>query len=349
MLNIKISIPGFSDKLNISQFVGNTQNIGFGCKFYINDSTLRETDYWFVIDDLQLQQETVYVAKEKIYFITAEIVHEKGYYDSPRAKTFLDQFSKIISPYDIYRENAKYDLTFLPWMINANHGPSIYESSIRDINWFNENHVINKSKLISVFCSDQQLTVDHRLRLKFVEAIKIHFGETLDWFGNGINPLPRKWDGIAPYKYHIVLENQAQNNVITEKLYDCFLGMAYPIYYGAPNVNEFFNPRSMTQIDIMDYNGSIRKIEEVIHDDRWKQRFPLLVESKSRVLNDHNIFKRIAEISINAELTSSNMLKQSTSLRSLNHLSPKSFVEKLFTRSGLLLQHFSQNLLNLGA
>ena len=348
MLNIKISIPSFSDKINIAQFVGNTQNIGFGCKFYINDPTLQEADYWFVIDDLRLQEETVCINKEKVYFVSAEVVYEKGYFDDPRSTAFLDQFSNIITCHDIYRENTKYDIPFLNWMISANHGPSIFGISTRDINWFKENNSINKTKTISVFCSNQDETVDHRLRLKFVSAIKKHFGDTLDWYGNGINPLPEKWGGIAPYKYHIVIENQSRNNIITEKLFDCFLGMAYPIYYGAPNANEFFDPNSFTQIDIMDYNGSIRKIEEVIKEDRWEKKLPLLIESKNRVLYDYNLFKRLAEVSINAELTSSNKTKQNISLRSLNHVSPKSFGEKLATRSGILLQHFSNKLLKLG-
>jgi hypothetical protein len=349
MIKIKVTIPKFSNNINISQFVGNDQNIGFGCKFHVNDPTLYEADYWFVIEDLKLQEESVYVNTECVYFISAEVVHEKGYYDSPRMNAFLNQFSNIITCHDIYRQNTRYDVPFLPWMINANHGDSVFESSTRDINWLKESHAINKTKTISVICSNQLLTADHRLRFKFVNAMKKHFGETLDWFGNGINPLPKKWDGIAPYKYHVVIENQSRNNVITEKLYDSFLGMAYPIYYGAPNINNFFNSNSLTQIDIMDFSGSIRVIEDVLKEEKWERHRSTLIESKYRVLSEYNIFKRLAEIAKDAELSSTKTAKQNVSLRSSNHLTPKSFVEKLATRSGILIQRFANKLFEIGA
>jgi hypothetical protein len=348
MLKIKISIPGFADNINISQFVGNDKNIGFDCQFFINNSTLQEADYWFVIENLNRQEDAVCIHEENIYFLSAEVVHEKGYYDTKRLLAFLDQFNHIITCHDIYSRKTKYDLPFLPWMINANHGSSIFGVSTRDFKWFNENNVIDKTKKISVICSDQKLTIDHRLRFKFVTALKKHFGEELDWYGNGINPLPEKWYGIAPYKYHIVIENQSRNNIITEKLYDSFLGMAYPIYYGAPNINKFFDPKSMTQIDIMDLHGSIKKIEEVLKDDKWEEKRSLLIESKQRVLNDYHLFKRIAEISKSSQLYSSKKNKQKISLRSINYLSPKSFGEKLITRTGLIISRISNKLLEMG-
>ncbi len=346
-MKIKISIPGFPDKLNISQFVGNNKNIGFDCKFYINDSTLNDADYWFVIEDLQCKEEEVYVHEENVYFISAEVVHDKGYYDTPRLSAFLNQFSKIITCHDIYRENAKYDLPFLPWMINANHGHSIFESSTRDLNWFVNNNLIEKTKKISVFCSDQQLTSDHRMRFKFVNTIKKHFGDVLDWYGNGINPLSEKWYGIAPYKYHIVIENQSRNNIVTEKLYDSFLGMAYPIYYGAPNISKFFDPKSLTQIDIMDLYGSINEIEKVMKEDKWENSQSLLIESKFKVLNEFNLFKRIAEVSRTSGLSSSKKVKKKIRLFSLNYLTLNSFSKKLANRTGLILQNFSNKLLRI--
>ena len=134
------------------------------------------------------------------------------------------------------------------------------------------------------------------MRLKFVKALKKHFGDALDWFGNGIQPLEQKWDGIAPYKYHLVLENQLRIDVITEKLYDSFLGLAYPIYYGAPNVGDYFDPKSMATINILDLHGSIKKIEQILTADPYQAALPALVESKNRVLTKCNLFERIVDL-----------------------------------------------------
>ena len=35
-----------------------------------------------------------------------------------------------------------------------------------------------------------------------------------------------------------------KNNLISEKLYDSYLGLAFPIYFGAPNSGEYFPKNS---------------------------------------------------------------------------------------------------------
>ncbi len=342
MLNIKLSIPGFSDKLNISQFVGNNQNVGFGCKFYINDSDHGDIDYWFVIEDLQRQEECAWVNRQNIFFVSAEVAHARHYYDIYRMKLFLDQFGVIYTCHDIYRENSYSEIPFLPWMINANHGASIFSHSERDVDWLKFNNNMSKSKTISVFCSTQQLTPDHRLRLKFVKEIKNYFGDLLDWYGNGINPLKQKWDGIAPYKYHIVLENQSRNNIITEKLFDSFLGLAFPIYYGAPNVNKYFNSKSLAQIDIVDLKGSIKIIEELLDGNVSELMSGEIIESRNKVLFEFNLFNRIAMKAWEQENRGIDRPKVNVCLHSANSIVRRTLSARAAGRTGIFLKHISE-------
>jgi len=296
MLKVKVSIPGFDNNLDISQYVGNDDGIWDGCKFYVNDPDVREVDFWFVVDDLQCPVERVRVNPDCVYYLTAEVVYDVGHFDVYYRSKYLDQFSQIISCHDIYRDNARNELPFLSWMINANHGSSLFSKSVRDVGWLNALTNLEKIKELSVFCSDKAITADHRLRLKFVTALKDYFGDRLDWFGNGINALPEKWDGIAPYKYHIVLENKVAHDVITEKLYDSYLGLAFPIYSGAPNVGEYFSRDSYLEINIRDLWGSIRRIEEVLKAEEWKNNYSALLKSKNLVLNQYNPYARMARI-----------------------------------------------------
>ena len=46
---------------------------------------------------------------------------------------------------------------------------------------------------------------------------------------------------LYPYQYSIIIENAKHVNWCTEKLIDCLLSRAIPIYYGAPNVGEYFD------------------------------------------------------------------------------------------------------------
>ena len=296
MIKVKLSFPGFDHNIDISQFTKNNDNIFDDCEFYINRDDIQDADFWFCVEGVRGTQEVCSVRRDRIIFLTAEVGWPRFYYDNVLKQNFLKQFSKIYTCHDIYADTVRYDLPFLPWMINANHGSSIFEKNNRDYNYFKRLTELPKTKLLSVFCSTQTWTEGHRMRLKFVKELKKHFGDNLDWFGNGFNQIQQKWDGIAPYKYHIVLENQSRNNVLTEKLYDSYLGLAYPIYHGAPNIGDYFDLNGLTTIDICDLNGSIKIIEDVINKDTYEKSLPLLLSSKDLVLDKYNFFSRIAKI-----------------------------------------------------
>jgi hypothetical protein len=205
MLNIKITIPGFKNDLNISQFTGNDNNIINGCRFYVNTSDLLEFDSWFVIENLYSDSETSLVPKNNVFFLTAETLWKENWWLKASKKKYLDQFSKIFTHYDTYHNEIKCP-PFVPWMINANHGDSIFGKHERDLNYFISQNHLEKTKNLSIICSDKTFTEDHKQRFNFATKIKEHFQEDVDWFGNGVNAIEEKWEGISQYKYHIALE-----------------------------------------------------------------------------------------------------------------------------------------------
>jgi hypothetical protein len=223
-------------------------------------------------------------------------------------------------------------------MINANHGDSINAEHYRDYNYLSKLTSLDKTEQVSVICSNRAATEAHRQRIRFVESLKNHFKDRLEWFGNGINPLEQKWDGIAPYKYHIALENQSNNNVITEKLYDAFLGLSYPIYHGAPNVFDYFSNKSMTSINIKDLKSSITVIEELIESNTWEKSLKHIVESKNKCLNELNMYHRMAEICIGSKLDLNNTIKANVKLEPIfTPYQPRKFLyglSNLITRAG---------------
>jgi hypothetical protein len=302
MIKIKLSIPGQGENLSLSQFLGNKNNEFRNFKFFVNDSSIDEVDFWFVIDDLNKNKDKVKVAPERVFFLTAEQVFETGHYNKLGKQNFLDQFYYIFSSYDIFRENVDYELPFLTWMINANHGSSIFSNSKRDFNFFYNLKSIEKSKKISVFCSNKIISANHLLRYNFVKKCKDYFGDSLDWFGNGVKPMKEKWDGIAPYKFHLALENQSRHNIISEKLYDSYLGLAFPIYWGAPNAGEYFSKESFYPIEIRNWKNSIDSIEKLLVNNFYEEKIPVLIKSKNDVLLKYNPFLRMIKIITNFDL-----------------------------------------------
>jgi hypothetical protein len=74
------------------------------------------------------------------------------------------------------------------------------------------------------------------------------------------------------------------------------LGLSVPIYYGAPNIAEYFNENSLHTIDINNAAKSIEIIEDIINTDQYEQTLNYLIESKNKVLTQYNLVNRIVNI-----------------------------------------------------
>lgn len=142
------------------------------------------------------------------------------------------------------------------------------------------------------------------MRLAFVESLKSHFKDKLDWFGNGINPTADKWKALETYRYTITLENQQADNVITEKLYDAFLAHCYPLYWGAPNAHVYFESSGFSHLNIRDLNGSILLIEEALDSRIAEEAANAVSENRCKVLNELNMFSRLSAIAVDIARTS---------------------------------------------
>jgi hypothetical protein len=132
-----------------------------------------------------------------------------------------------------------------------------------------------------------------RQRLDFLEKIrsKIPF----DLFGRGFRPIEDKWDGLAPYRYSLAIENFRGLYYWTEKLADCFLCWTMPIYCGCENVDDYFPPESMIRIDINDPD-IVKRLPDIIESDLWLKRRDAIAEARDLCLNRYQFFPHIADL-----------------------------------------------------
>ena len=296
MLNVKVSSRGSGRALNISQFTGNDRNEWQGCRFVLNEDCERP-DVWIVSEDVEDWDTQAYVSPRSVVFVSAETSWKSFFYESdPGAHRFLDQFAWIYTCHGVYRRNVTASLPFLPWMVNANHGPSISAPHARDVTFFKSLNNVEKTQEISVICSNQTLTPGHQMRLRLVRALKEHFGERLTWFGNGVNPIGEKWQGLAPFRYTIAIENHVAWNVATEKIWDPFLSLTLPFYGGAPNLGDSIPLGAFVPIDVKDLNGTIATIEATLAEDPYEERLEDLQLARAEVLGPLNLYSRLAAI-----------------------------------------------------
>jgi len=115
-----------------------------------------------------------------------------------------------------------------------------------DMTWAPE-----KSAVISMITSNMSTTAGHRFRLRLARLLHRHqsgvaiFGRDIPW-----GPfLPNRRDGLAPYQFSIVVENCRKPNYFSEKLVDCFVTRTVPLYWGCPNIAEFYDLRGLLTFD----------------------------------------------------------------------------------------------------
>jgi len=339
MIKIKLSIPGCSSvdindfKSAIAKFIPGSKNNIADYQFFVN-TEIKEADFWFIIDDTSLDTEECLISKNRIFFLSAEVPFVIDYFNSEK---FLSQFSKTYSPHAIFDTNNIASLPFLPFMINATYGESIWSYDDKyNFDYLRGLDQIEKTKNMSIVFSNKgssasEFTFWHKARYNFCIKLKEHFKDKIDFYGQGHNPISSKVDAIFPYKYHICLENQSLYNVMTEKLYDSFLGLSHPIYFGAPNASDYFDERSFSQINIFDFKSSIDVIGSLIEDDsKYDKSRQYLVDSKNKYLDEYSTFPRIAKICNSIIKCNEVSNKEMVTISSRNSFCEKKKVKKSF-------------------
>lgn len=262
-----------------------------GYRFHINED-VKEADFWVVYSKGRRITETCYCSPKNTLFVTGE--PKTVYHYAPG---FIKQFARVLSVQpEIKHPNMRLCQPAQPWHLGKISPRSVEGKEVGSNIIYTQDYdsLLNsnpeKKKLISIITSNKCFTKGHKDRIVFATALKEHYGDDLDLYGHGFNDFDDKWDVVAPYKYHICIENSSFPHYWTEKLSDSYLGNAYPIYYGAPNIGEYFSSDSFTQIDILDIEKSIKIIDEVIARNLADKNSDAIIEAKRKVLGEYNLF-----------------------------------------------------------
>lgn len=265
----------------------NNDGVWEDCVYVLNDPH-GTADWLVVVDQPPAGLSTRVPWERRILFVTEppECVRYPLYY--------RNQFGIIVGGvnYDDYRGRLLKQQSALPW----HYGIDRWDVSRQPMLWRELAASKDKSKVLSVICSDKQSTPQQRLRFAFVKRLQQRLGGRVDVFGKNVVDFADKADVISPYRYHIVLENNTIDHFWTEKLADAFLGDSYPIFAGCRNAGEYFDPNSFSSIDVANADKAIDKIEEIIRLDKWTECIDAVRDSRRRVMHEHNIFACVRRI-----------------------------------------------------
>ena len=125
------------------------------------------------------------------------------------------------------------------------------------------------------------------------------FHTSLKAFLGATNPLPNgEKESLFYSTFHVCIENQSVKHYFTEKLIDSFLTYTLPIYWGCPNIGEYFNLDGMIIVDSID--DLIPRLNNLTLD-YYNDRMDAIIENRKIAETYANYSERIQSV-INEKL-----------------------------------------------
>lgn len=158
--------------------------------------------------------------------------------------------------------------------------------------FFKSGKIYPKNKLVSIIASSKVLCKEHEFRQEIIQKYT-NYG--VDHFGRGFNEIEDKLDGLKDYCFSFAMENATYSNMFTEKITDCFMTGTIPIYYGMPNIGDFFNKDG---IIILDENFDINDLTVELYRSKKAAVLDNFKRAKKLLCAEDFIFKQFIEPTI---------------------------------------------------
>lgn len=154
----------------------------------------------------------------------------------------------------------------------------------------------SKTRMCSLIASGKRSEEGHVLRHETVEWVRAE-GLDVDVMGRGYQPFKAKPDGLAPYRYSVVIENVRERNYFTEKLIDALMCRTVPIYWGCPNIADFMDTSGMILCETGD---DIRRVVRELSEPDYAKRLPALEAVRDKAAYYGDFHGRVARAVLDA-------------------------------------------------
>jgi hypothetical protein len=249
---------------------------------FVVDEPVERCDYWIVCDGLS-RPETVDCPPGRTYLVTWEPpTGVRPEYD----RRFVGQFAHVLTCHPGLRSSRVVrGLQGHPWFVGRTYD-ELSSATLPE-----------KTVPLVIITSAKAFSRGHRERIAFALTLKERFGEDAQLVGRGIADFVDKWDVLAPARYTVAAENAVFDDWITEKLPDCYLAGAFPLYHGAPNAADYFPSASFARIDVRDVDGATGILEKLLADEgHYDRSREALMLARRTYLDELQLFPLLTEL-----------------------------------------------------
>lgn len=154
---------------------------------------------------------------------------------------------------------------------------------------FKELAVMEKKFELSFICGHKNYTQGHKLRHTLFEKFK-HIEIPVKKYYTTEEP---KEICFRNSMFHLAVENTRNQNYFTDKIVDAFLTNTIPIYWGCPNIGDFFDERGMI---ILDSEEDFVSLVNNLTEEDYYSRKKYMEDNYIRAIHYAEVFMRINSI-----------------------------------------------------
>ena len=149
--------------------------------------------------------------------------------------------------------------------------------------------------MLSHIVSKQDWARGHKLRYIVAKAIEGKYD--VDMWGSAVKPFKTKLQPLKDYMFSITIMNCKHKDYFTETLVDTFRCGTIPIFWGCPNVGDYFNTDGML---IFKTGPELISILDKLSPQLYKNKLPYVKENfeiaKKHCQLDDKIYEAVKEV-----------------------------------------------------
>lgn len=153
--------------------------------------------------------------------------------------TLIEKFKENI---DVM--NEEYELIFTHDKRLLDLSPKMRFAIPNACPWVKDRGIHKKTKLLSMVGSTKNMCPGHRYRIEWINKLN----GKIPIYGWGHNRIDTKDIALKDYFFSICMENDNYPSIFTEKITDAFVTGTIPIFWGSPDVSEFFNENGIIRM-----------------------------------------------------------------------------------------------------
>jgi hypothetical protein len=164
--------------------------------------------------------------------------------------------------------------------------------------WISDEFECDKEFSISFVCGNKHMTFGHLFRQElwkkqdYIQHKKFFLSRHGGPSGFDSPVLGESKDELFNSQFHIAIENAKLKYYFSEKLVDCFRTKTVPIYWGCPNIGDYFNLDGMF---IVESPGEIIQVSQLLDENTYEKMLPAIEDNFKRSEKWKNLGPRLTQ------------------------------------------------------